>query len=52
MAVSSILRQISYKFNTNFLLINFAFVKKIQKVGTGPQAPPPPPLDPHWIKPL
>ena len=25
---SSILRQISFSFNTNFLLVNFAFVKK------------------------
>ena len=28
MAISSILRQILYLFNTTFLLVNFAFVKK------------------------
>ena len=28
MAISSILKQISYSFNINFLLANFAFVKK------------------------
>ena len=31
MAISSILKQISYWFNTNFLLINFASVKKKNK---------------------
>ena len=36
MAISSILRLISYSFNTNFLLINFAFVgKKLQKSPPG-----------------
>ena len=46
MVISSILRQISYSPNTNFLLVNFAFVKnKIQRGGGGgraqaPQAPP------------
>ena len=37
MAISSILRQISFSFNTNFLLVNFAFVKKkiLQKGGGG-----------------
>ena len=28
MDISSISRQISYSFNTNFLLVNFAFVKE------------------------
>ena len=27
MAISSSLRQISYSFNTNFLLVNFVFIK-------------------------
>ena len=30
MAIPSILRLISYSFNTNFLLVNFAIVKKEQ----------------------
>ena len=41
MAISSILRQISYSSNTNFLLINFAFVKKKNpKRGGGGHSPP------------
>ena len=36
MAISSILRRISYSFNTNFLLVNFAFVGK-----KTPKKPPP-----------
>ena len=49
-AISSILREISYSSNTNFLLVNFAFVKKKKKIqgrgggGTGPSEPLPPPL--------
>ena len=31
MAISSFLRQILYSFNTNFLLVNVAFVKKKTK---------------------
>ena len=45
MAIPSILRLISYLFNTIFLLVNFAIVKKkkYKKVASiGPQAPPPP----------
>ena len=42
MAISSILRQISYSSNTNFLLVNFAFVKKKKsKGGGGGRAQPP-----------
>ena len=40
MAISSILRQILYLFNTTFLLVNFAFVKKLQKGGGGGAGPP------------
>ena len=49
MAFSSILRQISYSFNTNFLLVNFAFVKiiKLQKGGGGGEHRPP--LDPPLL---
>ena len=52
MAISSILRQISYPFNTtyNFLLVNFVSVKKKEKTqkrgevgGGGEQVPNPPP---------
>ena len=45
MAISSILSQISYSFNTIFLLLNFDFVKKNSQKGggggggTGPKAP-------------
>ena len=45
MAISSILKQISYSFNINFLLVNLAFVKKKKrklKKGAGwhkPQTP-------------
>ena len=35
MTIFSILRQISYSFNTNVLLVNFAFVKKKSKMGGG-----------------
>ena len=45
MAISSILSQISYSFNTIFLLLNFDFVKKTLKKeggGMGAQAPRPP----------
>ena len=31
MAILSILRLISYSFNTNFLLVNFAIIKKKPK---------------------
>ena len=47
MAILSILRLISYSFNTNFLLVNFAIIKK--KGGGGEHRPPSPPnpfLDP------
>ena len=45
MAISSILRQISYSSSTDFLLVNFAFVKKKkkkknQKKGGGGHSPP------------
>ena len=52
MAFSSILRQISYSFNTNFLLVNFAFVKIIKLLkggwggGGGEHRPP---LDPPLL---
>ena len=40
-------RQISYSFNTTFLLVNFAFVKKkLQKGGIQVPSPPSLPLDP------
>ena len=45
MAISSFLSQISYSFNTIFLLLNFAFVKKNSQKGgggDGAQAPRPP----------
>ena len=46
-AISSILRQILYLFNTNCLLINFTFVKKTPKGGGyRPSTPPPPPPPP------
>ena len=47
MAISSILSQISYSFNTIFLLLNFAFVKKTPKKeeGGGWGHRPPGPLD-------
>ena len=35
MAISSILRQILYSSKTNFLLLNFAFVKKEKSNGVG-----------------
>ena len=41
MAISSILRLISYSFNTNFLLVNFAIVKKKLQEG-GEHRPPSP----------
>ena len=46
MVISSILRHISYSFNTNFLLVNFVFVKKNTKKGGGggAQVPLDPPL--------
>ena len=43
MAISCILRQISYSFNTNFFLVNFAFVKKKCKKGRHS-----PPWIRHW----
>ena len=47
MAISSNFRQILYSFNTNFLLVNFVFVKKEKKIkkergATDPQPPPSP----------
>ena len=42
LAISSILRQTSYSSNTNFLLVNFAFVKKNPKgEGLSPSRLPP-----------
>ena len=55
MAISSNLRQISYSFNTNILLVNLVFAKKEKKSKRGggsaetPQHPPPPPI-PTWIR--
>ena len=50
MAIPSILRLTSYSFNTNFLLVNFAIVKKQKKITKRgehrPPSPPPPPLGP------
>ena len=51
MAILSILRLISYSFNTNFLLVNFAIIKKkTKKKQRGgerrPLSPPNPFLDP------
>ena len=46
MAISSILRQILYSSKTNFLLVNFAFVKKNPKGGGGVGFAAPPRLPP------
>ena len=40
MAISSILRQISYSFNSNFLLVTFTFVKRKKYPTRGVQGPP------------
>ena len=47
MAISSILRQVLCSSKTNFLLVNFAFVKKNPK-GGGVCSPPPPPRLPPF----
>ena len=49
-AISSILREISYSSNTNFLLVNFAFVKKKKNPREGGghrplRTPPPAPFE-------
>ena len=48
MAIPSILRLISYSFNTNILLVNFAIVKK-KNYKKGASIGPPAPLPP-WIR--